>query len=202
MNVFLTRSEIALAVPPRLPVSQPLQRDAKIVRLRFEQSSGSGKAALQEFNWVGEGKILGETSYFIGNDPRRWQAHIPNFTQLASKIATRAGPSRASSALAIVAYGNGRDFEYDLRFSPGENPSGLRMKINGADAVSLAKNGDLEIATGGNRLVMRKPKIYEENRFRPNGQGRGDLQSPVRRQIDGGYRLEADGSVAFRVGPA
>jgi hypothetical protein len=49
--------------------------------------------------------------------------------------------------------------------------------------------GDLMLRVGDAEFRMKKPALYEEW---PSGQ---------RRRVDGGYFLDADGSVGFRVGP-
>src|SRR5208283_2266758 len=54
--------------------------------------------------------------------------------------------------------------------------------------------GDLIIVLDGRELRMKKPAIYEE--------WAATAEQPLRReQIDGGYAMAADGSVAFQVGP-
>jgi hypothetical protein len=101
----------------------------------------------------------------------------------------------------IVAYGNAEGVEYDLRIAPGVNADDLRLAIAGSSAAAagshhtrLDPSGDLIINLDGRELRMKKPAIYEE--------WAATREQPLRRkQIDGGYAMAANGSVAFRVGP-
>jgi hypothetical protein len=134
--------------------------------------------------WKGRKKLRGETNYFLGNDPRRWRTHVPHFAEVS---ATSAAPG-----VGIVLYGNDEGVEYDLRVASGADLSALRLKIDGADEIRLAPNGDILLQAAGGQLRMKKPVVYQES---------GGANAASKRQIDGAYILEGNGSLAFRIGP-
>src|SRR6202030_740854 len=126
-----------------------------------------------------------------GNDPAHWRTHVKHFAAAEAK--------NVLPGVDIVAYGNSEGVEYDLRVAPGANADDLRLAIAGSGAgatasehVRLAASGDLIVALDGRELRMKKPAIYEE--------WAATADQPLRqKQIDGGYAMAADGSVAFLV---
>jgi hypothetical protein len=189
LTVFLARHEIAVQIAarsrsPRAEISSP----PRVVRMRL---SGNLSAATG-FSWRGDKKLRGETNYFIGNDPRRWRTHVPHFAQV--------GAANAMPGVGIVLYGNDEGIEYDLRVAPGADLSRLRFRISGADAMRLAENGDLLLNVAGGELRMKKPAIYQQVDGEQAITDANMARKRVR-AIDGGYILDAGGSLGFRVGP-
>lgn len=131
--------------------------------------------------WQGSEKLRGETNYLIGNDRRRWRTHVPHFAQAVA--------ANAGLGVAVVVYGNDAGVEYDLRVAPEANLARLRVKISGADAMTVADDGDLVLKAGGAQLRMRKPAIYQETGNEP----------AAREPVDGGYVLARNNTVGFRV---
>ncbi|HEX2776144.1 MAG TPA: choice-of-anchor D domain-containing protein [Candidatus Acidoferrales bacterium] len=141
--------------------------------------------------WRGEGKLAGETNYFLGNDPGKWRTHVPHFSRA---VATGVLPG-----VDVVAYGNERALEYDLRVAPGVEAGSLRLRISGADEVKLDADGDLSIMVAGQEIRMKKPAMYEEmtdEQFPKSQPGNLKLE---RRPVAGGYAIEADGTVGFQL---
>ncbi|HXQ25564.1 MAG TPA: choice-of-anchor D domain-containing protein [Candidatus Acidoferrales bacterium] len=156
-------------------VSKPTSGRAGVVALRL--------AGEREFKWAGREKLRGETNYLIGDDSRRWRTQVPHFERVDAPDAAR--------GVGIAMYGNDEGVEYDLRLAPGGNASALRLDVSGAEGMRLENDGSLLLRAGKARLRMKKPEIYEE------WPGR---YTPPRRHVEGGYAIEADGSIGFRVG--
>lgn len=144
--------------------------------------------------WQGENAVGGESNYFLGNDHLQWRTHVKHFAAAEAR--------NVLPGVDIVAYGNAEGVEYDLRVAPGVDAGDLRLAIAsiGAGAerpehTRLDTAGDLIVTLDGRELRMKKPAIYEE--------WAATAEQPLRRrkQIDGGYTMAADGSVAFQVGP-
>ncbi len=141
--------------------------------------------------WRGDGKLAGETNYFLGNDPGKWRTHVPHFSRAVAK--------GVLPGVDVVAYGNDRALEYDLRVAPGADARSLRVRISGADEMKLDADGDFVIVAGGQEIRMKKPAMYEETtgeQFPKSDSANLKLQ---RRPVAGGFAIEADGSVGFRV---
>ena len=133
--------------------------------------------------------LEGESNYFLGSDPAKWRTHVPHFVEAEAK--------NVLPGVDIVAYGNAEGAEYDLRIAPGVDARDLRLEIAGVGAarsqdVRLDASGDLLMTLDGRELRMKKPAIYEE-------WAATESHSLRRKQIDGGYEMAADGTVAFRV---
>ncbi len=186
MSVWLERDEMRVEVGG---LSRPDARAAEKsfgVRMR---SAGRGKLFLRRANfaWQGEQKLQGVSNYFVGNDPGKWRTRVPHYA--------RAEAAEALPGVSVEAYGNDEGVEYDLRVAPGTDAAGLRLDISGAENMRLASDGDLVLRGGGNVLRMKRPEIYEE------APGTGSAaREGARRRVNGGYVIEADGSVGFRIG--
>jgi hypothetical protein len=182
LTVFLIAGEIAVRVAnsPRVPSDGAMG----VVTLRL--------AGASDLRWHGEEKLRGESNYFLGNDPRAWHTRVPHFA--------RAEAASAPRGLSVLIYGNEEGVEYDLRLASRTDVSKIRLDISGADRMRIVNDGDLLLRVGASDLRMKKPEVYEEW---PSAARtvRGTIIRPERRRIDGRYVVEADGSIAFRVGP-
>lgn len=149
-----------------------------------------------EFAWCGEEKLRGESNYFIGNNPHLWRTKVPHFAEAEAQ--------NALPGVGVTIYGSDSGAEYDLRLAPGADPAKLRLALSGGDS-RIASNGDLVLRVGASEMRMKKPRIYEE--FVPpeplpaDGFKTTEKGQLKRESVDGGYVLEADGSLGFRVGP-
>jgi len=229
MSVFLRDEEIAIALPKRAQPSGGGINPLVEIRLVRASASSSRKTRLyshrrrtrgkttrshsrrkrprlhrgttlrtgqvpSRFEWRGEGPLAGRSNYFIGGNHKAWRTHVPHYAG--------ADAAEALPGVGMTIYGNGEGVEYDLRLRPGVDSSELRLTFAGADETQLAANGDLVLRAGENELRMKEPTIYEEL---PEGAAlakeSGLQQSDARRHVDGGYVLEADGSVGLATGP-
>jgi hypothetical protein len=198
-TVLLTHTGIEFAGASRSGTSGHASRVAvKFFSARLGRAlSGEG------VKWRGVARLGGETNYFLGNDPERWRTHVPQFGGAAAR--------NVVPGVDVVAYGGEERLEYDLRVAPGTSAAELRLAISGADGVRVDASGDLVMTEGGRELRMRKPVMYEEMRARLSRPASGAETQRLRRVqtvgvrtsrkiVDGGYVLDADGSVGFRVG--
>jgi hypothetical protein len=118
-------------------------------------------------------------------------AHVQHFAAAEAK--------NVLPGMDIVVYGNAEGVEQNLRVAPAVEARDLRLEINSDGAAHAANlrldaSGDLLVTLDGRELRMKKPAIYEE-------WAATESHASRRKQIDGGYELAADGSVAFHVAP-
>jgi len=157
--------------------------------IRMRNAAGAKRGAERaDFAWRGDQKLRGVSNYLIGNDPKKWRTQVPHYA--------RAEAAEALPGVDVEAYGNEEGLEYDLRIAPRVDAARLRLDISGADSMRLTSGGDLVLKAGENSFRMRKPKIYEEAR----SVGAVARKESGRRWVDGGYVIEPDGSVGFRIG--
>lgn len=185
-SVLLRKRDISLLVPER-----GARGKIRRVKIRMEEAGAgtSGDSHNAEFFWEGRGKLPGESNYFLGSDARNWRTHIPHYARIVARDAL--------PGVNAVVYGNARGMEYDLRVAPGRDAQGIRLKISGADAMRVDEAGDLLLDVAGKELRMGKPEVYETF---PVDAGIGSQARPRRKQVRGGYVIERDGTVGFRVG--
>lgn len=159
------------------------------IDLRFP---GSTKTPLIE----GRDQLPGRTSYFIGNERERWITDLPAYRKVVYR--------NMYAGIDLIFYGEGAEIEFDFLVAPGADPSQIRMEvvcartglIEGRSAPSPAgcgrpqvgRDGSLSLSGPGGGLELRRPFIYQEG---PAG----------RLPIDGGYVIDKDDQVAFRLGP-
>jgi Beta-propeller repeat len=165
-TLFLTSSEAVLA--PR--------DGAAPVRLRWAGASGPPALAA-------EGELPGHTSYLVGNDPARWRTRIPSFARIRYR--------EAFPGVDLVFYGSPQQLEADFVLSPGTDPRGIRLEIEGADGLEIDPDGDLVLSLGGGEVRLGRPVSYQE-------------AGSARRQVESGWQiLGGDGAVrrvGFRLG--
>jgi hypothetical protein len=118
--------------------------------------------------------------YFLGSDPSRWIHNVPNHSQV---IYPDIYPG-----VDLIFHGSGDDLEHDFRISPRADPARLRLSIAGAERISLAASGDLEVYLGSDTFVLQKPHAYQES-------ARG------RKSVESSFVLNSDDTVQFRLGP-
>jgi Beta-propeller repeat len=114
------------------------------------------------------------TNYFTG--PREnWHTGVLNYSRVTYRGVYR--------GIDVAYYGNGRQLEYDFVVGPGADPNAIRMEFRGADRVTVTPDGDLELEAGGERLLQKRPAIYQDGHA-----------------VAGGYRLLGNNLVGVRLG--
>ena len=114
------------------------------------------------------------TNYLVG--PRsQWRTGVPGYSRVEYRGVYR--------GIDVAYYGNGQQLEYDFMLAPGADPRAIRIEFNGADRIRVTPGGDLEVYAGGERLLQKKPSIYQDGRA-----------------VRGGYKLLAHNLVGVRLG--
>lgn len=103
---------------------------------------------------VAENELQYTCNWFIGNDPKTWHTDVPNFSSLLYK--------GVYPGIDVRYRGNGTRIEHDFIISPGADPSLIELRYDGAESVTMDRNGDLVIVTDLGELMERIPKTYQE----------------------------------------
>ena len=104
--------------------------------------------------FVAQQRLPGTASYLHGRDPRRWLTALPTF----ARVAVRA----LYPGVDLAYYGRAGRLEYDLTLAPEADPARVRLRLDGARALTLAPSGALRVSLpGGGTLVQRAPVAYQ-----------------------------------------
>jgi hypothetical protein len=99
-------------------------------------------------------ELSGKSSYFLGNDPKKWRTNIPHF----SKVRYR----ETYPGIDLVYYGNPRQLEYDFVISPGADPETITLAFEGVDRLEIDNAGNLILRVAGGHLIQRAPVINQD----------------------------------------
>jgi hypothetical protein len=147
-----------------------IDRRGHVVSISFQGASPAPAAH-------GLDRQPGYHNYFIGNDPARWAPNVPLYGRAMIE-----GIYPGIDAMFYLDAGNPR---YDLVVAPGADPSRVRMKIDGAKAIGVTKEGSLSIATSLGTIEQRELFAYQQT-------GEARKQVKCRFVIDGSRGVRFD----------
>jgi hypothetical protein len=142
-----------------------------VLRMHFD---GANPAA----EIVGAKLQSGKTSYFIGNDPKKWHTDIPSYEAVRYQ--------GIYPGVDLLFYGREQRLEYDFVVAPGADPSAIALSLAGARKLEIDSRGDVVVNVAGGKIALQKPVIYQELN--------GD-----RREIAGQYSIVNDRQIRFLV---
>lgn len=102
----------------------------------------------------GEGKSITKVSYFRGNDPSLWKAGLPAYEAVSL--------GEACGGVGIVLRAYGGTVEKLFYVKPGARPEEIRVRLSGADRLSVNSDGGLEVKTQRGMVTFSKPLAYQE----------------------------------------
>jgi hypothetical protein len=138
VSVGATQSSVVMAGPN--------SRSTQI--LRFALQNANPAASLEALD-----PLPGITSYYVGNDPKKWRLGVKNFARL-----------RANSiypGVDIVYYGDQRRLEFDFVVAPNADPSPIALTFSGAGKLYADAEGNLVAEVGGQPVRFAKPFAYQ-----------------------------------------
>ena len=87
----------------------------------------------------------------------------------------------------IIFRGDQQKIRLDLDLSPGADPTGMALTVDGATGIILDAAGNAVVRTGEASLVLERPAIFE-------------VRDGRRRPLAGRYRIEPNNRLRFVVG--
>lgn len=137
------------------------------VRLEFVGQDGSTLEGIE--------KTEARAHYFNGNVEIR---DVETFS--------RVGYRALLEGVDLDFYSAGNQLEFDLNLAPGIDPSSVRFRFDGADAVSVDAQGDLRIAAGPVVFVLHRPVAYQ-------------VTEQGRRRVEAGYVVDSERVVGVQL---
>jgi uncharacterized repeat protein (TIGR01451 family) len=134
---------------------------------------------------TGLSKQDSKSNYFIGNDPKKWHTHVPNYGRVQY--------AGIYPGINLMYYGNQQQLEYDFVVSPNADPGviglafGSQADGSGKMATRIDSNGDLVAQLEGGDVRFHKPVIYQTD-ARHN-----------KTFVDGSYVTRSNGSIGFEI---
>jgi hypothetical protein len=183
-NLFLTQTEAVMALrgtdeskkaKAKVPRSSANSPASSFGALRIRLIGANKRAQVE-----GVYELPSKVSYFIGNDPEKWQTELATYGRVRY--------NRVYPGIDMIYYGSQRQLEYDFVVAPGSNFRNIRLAFNGTSKVKIDAQGELVLRmSGGYEIRQRKPLAYQE----VNG---------VRREIASRYVIKGKNRVGFQVG--
>ena len=160
--------------PNRFDDAEPIvsRRSGNVVRLTF---AGCRDGAVIR----GTDRRTTFHNYFIGNDRTRWTTHAWLYEGVRAEEIYE-----GIDAFFYVDEGRPR---YDLVIGSGADPLQIRMRFEGAEQVSVTRDGRLRVATTQGPIEHRDLFAYQEI-------------DGMRRRVCCSFALHADGTIGFEVG--
>ncbi len=134
-------------------------------------------------------ELPGKSSYFIGDDPKKWQSGIPNFARVRYRS--------VYPGVDLIFYGNPGQVECDFVVSPGADPRKINLGLEGMAPAErgfrITPEGDLLLRAEGGEVRFRRPVVYQDTA----ASGAGTAQS--RHYIDARYVLSGRDRIGFEI---
>ena len=171
--VFVTRQgELVYALPARCRGGEPAGVHAPAEGWTLAESFVGGHAAP-----VAAQPAATRVSVFLGNDPTRWQP------QVATSAAVDLGAVWPGIAVTLRTYG--KQVEKVFTVEPGAGTETIRVRVAGAQGLTVAADGGLAVHTGVGDVRLTPPVAYQE-------------MAGTRRMLDAAYTVAGD-EYGFRV---
>ena len=100
---------------PESRTPDPDSQAPAVLRMRLVGANPHAKV-------TGLDQLPGKSNYFIGNDPEKWRANVPNYANV--KYAD------VYPGVDLVYYGNQGKLEYDFVVQLGADPGSIQLAIN------------------------------------------------------------------------
>ncbi len=109
-----------------------------VLRIRLEGANPNSTAS-------GVDVLPGHSNYFIGKDRAKWQTGIAIYCGVRFES--------IYPGINLGYRGTQGRLEYDFVIAPNADPSRIKMNIEGADALSLDREGNLVTKTAGGAVI-------------------------------------------------
>jgi hypothetical protein len=181
-TLFLTPTKEVLALRRAIPSPEkrnpqtsaidPPKRSRSVLQFELVGANNDAQASATD-------RLPRISNYYIGNDPAKWRAGIPNYGSVSYRD--------TYSGIDVAYYGDHGLLESTFILAPGADPGNIRMRVDGAKRLRIAEAGDLILSLEGGSVKLQKPAAYQ-------------IVQGVRRKVRSGYKLLASNEVGFWLG--
>ena len=99
-------------------------------------------------------ELATRSSYFLGSDPKKWRADIPNYARVTIE--------NVYPGIDVVYRGTHGRLQCHFLVAPGAEPSAITLAISGADHPQLDAKGTLILRSGKTELRLYKPSAHQD----------------------------------------
>ena len=146
--------------------------------LRRESIRVSFVGANKKARLEAQGEQEAKFSYFRGNDPQKWVSGARSYQKVVYR--------ELYPGIDLLVSGREGRMKNEYVVKPGGDPTTIRVKYDGASALRVNGNGQLEIRTSEGMLIEDVPLSYQ-------------VIDGKKREVRTKYRIGADETVQFQV---
>jgi hypothetical protein len=154
-------------------VTSQASKECRTAAIHMRLLGGSPGAQI-----VASNQVPSRTNYFIGNDPGKWQANVPQYARVSYR--------NVYPGVSIAFYGVQRQLEFDFIVAPGASTAPIRLGVSGADRITMDDAGNLRLASQAGDVLLHKPIAYQE-------------KDGARHPVEVSFVLDANNQVSFQV---
>src|SRR5690348_7447532 len=144
-GLFLTGNRALLSV--LVPAAHADGQQARVLSLQLLGANSAARV-------FPEAKMAGVSNYLLGGDPGQWHTNVPHYA--------RVHYAEIYPGVDLVYYGRQRQLEYDFVLAPGADPNHIRLHVEGAQGLSLNREGELVLALPGGAIQILPPVAYQQ----------------------------------------
>jgi hypothetical protein len=123
--------------------------DPSVLRMKLENTNAKSKV-------TGLSELPGKSNYFIGNNPEKWRADMPNYAQVKYES--------IYPGVDLIYYStHGRQLEFDFVVAAGADPRQIKLGFADVNELKLDAAGDLVMGTNERQVRMHRPVVYQWN---------------------------------------
>ncbi|MGH9265611.1 MAG: SBBP repeat-containing protein [Acidimicrobiales bacterium] len=124
----------------------------------------------------------GAVTRLTGDDPSAWRTGLATYGRVEAR--------QVWPGVDVVWHGDQRRLEHDMVVAPGTDPAVVAFDVQGAQAVTVAPDGDLLVDLGGGSAArLGRPVAYQE------------MAAGGRQPVASEFALLGPSRIGFRVGP-
>ncbi len=148
MGVFLTDTQAVFSVA-RAGAGPSAAPTSDVFRMTFGTAGATPVP-------IGTGELTTRSNYFVGSDPGKWHADVPQFAGVEYR-----GVAPGVDLVFHTAAADQRSFEYDFHVAPGADASAARVTWQGLQSTEVDAQGRLLLHTAGGTVVEDAPVAYQ-----------------------------------------